>query len=480
MNFGRSKCTRSALRRVVLAMLCAGLFIQQTHAQQLLWHRVFDTGKQDYCADMAVDCHGNIVVVGTTIPEKVQPPNHDDFLIVKYNSSGDTLWTKRYNLTVADDAYGVTTDHADNIFVVGCIFNDSTNADIHIVKYDPDGNILWTRTYSNGERDIGEFGYGVVIDSRNNIVVVGTAYYNLGDYITLKYDSSGNLLWIRSYNGGWEDYAQDVAVDDSDNVIVTGYSDSGINWDWCTIKYTPDGNALWIKRYDATIDDWAHGVSVDKEENIIVVGEIRPVYKSCGAIVKYNPQGDTLWTKFFTDALQPTNVGSFADVTTDDRDNIYLVGNYAGLYIAKCNSSGDTLWTFRYNEGEASGIALDGLGNIIVAGTTNQNYLTIKIKDLVNLVDDELFVPRKFILYPNYPNPFNPRTAISYQLATSSYVTLKVYDVLGREVRTLVDQRKPPGMYSIKWDASRYASGMYIARLTAGNYVASQKLLLMK
>jgi hypothetical protein len=85
-----------------------------------------------------------------------------------------------------------------------------------------------------------------------------------------------------------------------------------------------------------------------------------------------------------------------------------------------------------------------------------------------------------FALYQNYPNPFNPSTVISYQLPVRSFVSLKIYDLLGREVETLVSEGKSAGDYAVKWNAMGFASGVYIARLTAGNYVASQKLLLMK
>lgn len=146
---------------------------QQANAQQLLWHRVFDTGVADYAEGIAIDSQNNIIVVGFTIPQQIQPPNREDFLIIKYNILGDTLWTRRYNLTVADEAYGVATDKFGNIIVTGSVHDDTTNADIHVVKFNPDGNILWTRTYSNGEQDVGEFGCGVAVDSKNNIVVAG-------------------------------------------------------------------------------------------------------------------------------------------------------------------------------------------------------------------------------------------------------------------------------------------------------------------
>jgi len=89
-------------------------------------------------------------------------------------------------------------------------------------------------------------------------------------------------------------------------------------------------------------------------------------------------------------------------------------------------------------------------------------------------------VPRMFALDQNYPNPFNPTTVISYQLPMNSYVTLKVYDLLGREVATLVNEREDAGAYSVRWNASGFATGMFLVRIQAGSLVDTKKVLLMK
>ena len=89
-------------------------------------------------------------------------------------------------------------------------------------------------------------------------------------------------------------------------------------------------------------------------------------------------------------------------------------------------------------------------------------------------------LPVKFGLSQNYPNPFNPATMINYQLAINSFVTLKVYDMLGREVATLVNKEELQGSHTIRWDASRFSSGVYFCKMTAGRFVSTRKLLLMK
>ena len=84
------------------------------------------------------------------------------------------------------------------------------------------------------------------------------------------------------------------------------------------------------------------------------------------------------------------------------------------------------------------------------------------------------------MLSQNYPNPFNPTTVISYQLPVSNHVSLKVYDVLGREVVTLVNEVKEAGNYEVKFDASKLSSGIYFYSIKSGEYRAVKKMSLIK
>ncbi len=89
-------------------------------------------------------------------------------------------------------------------------------------------------------------------------------------------------------------------------------------------------------------------------------------------------------------------------------------------------------------------------------------------------------IPEEFKLYQNYPNPFNPTTVISYRLPVISNIALKVYDILGNEVATLVNEEKQPGVYEVEFDASSLASGIYLYHLKAGSFVQTIKMIVAK
>jgi hypothetical protein len=96
----------------------------------------------------------------------------------------------------------------------------------------------------------------------------------------------------------------------------------------------------------------------------------------------------------------------------------------------------------------------------------------------VHLPSEE--VPRECALRQNFPNPFNPSTTIRYELPRASQVSLTVYDILGRQVSVLVNERRDAGVHEVKFDGSKVASGAYFYRLQAGDFVSSKRMLILK
>jgi len=126
-------------------------------------------------------------------------------------------------------------------------------------------------------------------------------------------------------------------------------------------------------------------------------------------------------------------------------------------------------WTLRIYDGTA--------GN---EGTLNAWGLKLYFDQATDVDDDLEGIPEKYSLSQNYPNPFNPSTIIKWQQPEKSFVTIKIYDVLGGEVITLVNEELAAGKHEVKFDASRFSSGIYFYQLKAGNYFETKKMVLVK
>jgi hypothetical protein len=150
----------------------------------------------------------------------------------------------------------------------------------------------------------------------------------------------------------------------------------------------------------------------------------------------------------------------------------YNANGNAALFIAEqwINS----LWQ-PFN---SSSSTLDSAGNYI--GISGCKIIFHYKQTLLTSVFEDMGTPASFQLYQNYPNPFNPSTIIKYRLSTASHVRITIVDLLGREVRTLLNEQKSAGSYQVSWNASGVPSGVYFYRLQAGSFTETQKLILLK
>jgi uncharacterized delta-60 repeat protein len=205
-----------------------------------------------------IDNSGNIYLAGFTMTL-----NHHDMLVIKLNASGDTLWTRTHNgfNNSEDEANDVAVDALGNVYVTGYANNDSSNEDFVTLKYNSSGNLLWIATFNDPFGDDDEAN-SIALDGSGNVYVTGTTTKNTDktneDYRTIKYNSSGVQQWATAFAGpgGGTDRAVKVVVDASGNPIVTGRSDNGEDDDWVTIKYnTNTGAALWTNFLDYTKND---------------------------------------------------------------------------------------------------------------------------------------------------------------------------------------------------------------------------------
>jgi hypothetical protein len=162
-----------------------------------------------------------------------------------------------------------------------------------------------------------------------------------------------------------------------------------------------------------------------------------------------------------------------------------FAGTYRGGVFLSTNNG--TSWT-AVNTGltnyhvQSLAVSPDETGGTnLFAGTYGGGVWRRPLSEMVTSVKEaQTSLPDGYSLQQNYPNPFNPSTTIRFSLPKSGYITLKVYDIVGREVETLVDGDRAAGGYSVEWTPDNLASGVYLYRLEAGSFTETKKLVLQR
>jgi len=174
----------------------------------------------------------------------------------------------------------------------------------------------------------------------------------------------------------------------------------------------------------------------------------------------------------------PIQITEFDISNANDATQLSEYRRVFPLLYAHPGVEGITLWGWRVGLWQTNAFLLNSNGTERPALEWLRDYL-----DTVNVivdVDDDKPIPVKFQLFANYPNPFNPVTNIKYSIAAASQVNLKIYDILGRHIQTLVNEMQSPGQYTVTFNAANLSSGVYLYRIEAGDFVAVKKLVLMK
>ena len=292
------------------------------------------TNGYDYLMDMAITNSGYVYVTGY---------RSGGGSTIKYDSNGSEVWV------ASDEIEGraLAIDDLENVYVTGQYHVSGKGWNYITAKYEPNGNKLWSSTY------VGPFGHGsskdIVVDDQYNVYISGLSSNGVSyDYLTIKYDSNGNELWMARYNNGTDNINYNIYlnIDNFNNAIVTGVSkNANNNYDYLTIKYDSNGHELWARRYNgpADKDDWPRDATIDDTGNIYVTGASWDPNTSDDCVtIKYDPNGNELWNMRYNDSQNSWDQGSAIEI--DKSGNVYVTG------YATNNSYDMTNLTIKYTQ----------------------------------------------------------------------------------------------------------------------------------
>ncbi len=500
-----NRMTRSWIRGLEFG-LCLFIVVPASSLTQITFQRTYGSTRDDWCLSVHETSDGGYIMGGGSYSYGT---GLGDVYLIKTDSLGDTLWVRTYGGTDYDWGSFVQQTSDSGYIITGATssFGAGEN-DVYLIKTDMNGDTLWTRTHGGAGYDVGA---SVQQTWDGGYVIAGeTRSFGSGgqDFYLIKTDANGDTLWTRTYGGTGRDYAFCVqATSDSGYIVVGGTTSFGAGWrDLYLVKTDANGDTLWTRTYGGTEGEYHGFVQETSDGGYILTGtsySFGAVDEGDVYLVKTDANGDTLWTRAYGG---PENDESYCVQATSDGGYV-VVGSTASLgvglydvYLIKTDANGDTFWTKTYGgvysdyglfvqETSDSGFVLAGGTASFGASLYDVYLIKTDPEGGVQVKEQEKESAGQPCLAQNSPNPFNRSTVIRYRLSRPSSHTLRVYDVSGRLVRTLLDGQFAVGNSEspmvITWDGRddrgrQVSCGTYLYRLSSDSFDETRRMILVR
>ena len=256
-----------------------------------------------------------------------------------------------------DVATALTIDHEGNAIVTGYSKGPGSGYDFLTIKYDPSGTLVWAERL-DGEGKGDDKPTAVQTDASGNVFVTGSSVSsNNADYLTAKYSPSGQLLWKKRFNGSGNGYdtATGLSISSGGNVVVTGYSMSKVGgYDCVTVAYDSSGRELWNSAYNGpeNEDDFASNVSINDKGDVFITGYSKTKRNGAAYLtLKYSPTGQTQWARQFS--IGQTEIAKATSLCADHDGGVCVTGYAQGSHpsldyvTVRYDSNGKALWARR-------------------------------------------------------------------------------------------------------------------------------------
>jgi hypothetical protein len=453
--------------------------MQASNAQTETFQKLLYLSGDEIIRSMACDDSGSFVLSGRR--------QNLGMLMLKFSHSGNPLWSQYVpNLYVGWVVFATANG-------TSLIVEASSNTNVLIVN--SAGDVTYSKNYSS------------LLSSSATMLRDGSGYALVGIYTPasqgfypciLKLNTDGDSVWLRGLTYLPRDYyAGGIDQTHDGGYIILAYKHELKFMTLFTfpmlIRTNPMGDTLWTRSYDSLPYSMSQfEVQSTADGGYIVAGSF---YDETGArrgLLKVDSVGNTAWARGrnMGQSVRETPDGGYIFV---DAQNLTT----STSRFTKLNSAGDELWSRLTPLNSYGGVVrLTADGGYVAAGnyySRDSGYFVYIMKTDANglvtgVADQSALLPTEFRLEQNYPNPFNPSTVIRYSIpgsagrdAIRSYnVTLKIFNTLGQEIATLVDEQKQPGSYEAVWNAEGVPSGVYFYRLSSDSFQETKKLLLIR
>jgi hypothetical protein len=420
-----------------------------------------------------------------------------DWNLFFYSMNADTSFNWEYNGNRNQfTSGGVIVDADENIYV--------GSGDDSFYCFNKDGSLKWK--YKTG---------GSISTPFINIGLDTTLYFSSYDSFLFAVTKTGNLKWKLTIDDGFS-YRAPVLSPDGKTIYIGGRNNNlyalnnnaTLKWKFecakintipvvdsqgniyvialnervSSILYSlkPDGSIRWsyLLVTNPGYNSNPSSPCIDKEGNIFVLNNTN--------ILSVDYNGRLRWDN----PISPVPVGVYCPLACDAEGKVYF-GCTGGTNYYCYSNDGKLLWNLPLGGNQVDNPPAFGNDGTLYIPVHKgpDNYAIIAVKDKVTSIKDMYAMPSAFSLSQNYPNPFNPSTTINYSIPVETpgssrtslrHVSLIVHDVLGREIKTLVNEEKPAGNYFIQFDGSTLSSGIYFYRLQTKYYTETKKMILLK
>jgi hypothetical protein len=459
-----------------------------------LWARSAGGISNEVALALAADPAGNVLVAGyfngslTIGASNLVSSGLEDIFLAKYDPAGNPLWVRKAGGIGYDEARGIATDPAGNIYLTGHFQNtanfgastvtSSGYSDIFVAKYDPIGTLLWVR--SAGGNDYDE-AHAIAVDPAGNAYITGFIDANAtfgsfslvnrsasDDVFVAKCSSAGTFLWAVRAGGDLDDLGNGIALDGAANVYVTGYFDGSATFgssnltsagtnnlhDVFLVKYDSAGNALWARQAGGAGDDAGNAVVASFAGNVSLTGSfVGPAafgstnLTSSGTdifVARYDSSGNCLWVR-----RAGGNNSIYGDsglgLAADDSGNVFAAGYFSGtsnfgptnvltagfddIFCTKYDAGGNVLWVRTVgglNLDLSYAVAADPFGNVFIAGSFASSAIVFDGLTLTDAGGRDIFVAKLgFASVPSLSITFSNGQYILSWPATATGITLE-------------------------------------------------------